>query len=178
MDASFKLTRQEIAAAYDAGRDAVIALVEGLIERQEQRLAALEQELQELKQDSHDSGKPPSRDSIARKQLKRRSSRRQRTEQRRPGGQPEHPGTTLRQAEQPDRVTIHAVERCGCGRSLVDEPVAEWERRQVFDVPPMQVEVSEHRAERKRCPCCGTLNRAEFPEAVAQPVQYGPDCKG
>ena len=66
MDASFKLTRQEIAAAYDAGRDAVIALVEGLIERQEQRLAALEQELQELKQDSHDSGKPPSRDSFAR----------------------------------------------------------------------------------------------------------------
>ena len=72
MDASFKLTRQEIAAAYDAGRDAVIAMVEGLIERQEQRLAALEQELQELKQDSHDSGKPPSRDSFARKQLKRR----------------------------------------------------------------------------------------------------------
>ena len=73
MDASFKLTRQEIAAAYDAGRDAVIALVEGLIERQEQRgEAALEQELQELKQDSHDSGKPPSRDSFARKQLKRR----------------------------------------------------------------------------------------------------------
>ena len=81
MDASFKLTRQEIAAAYDAGRDAVIALVEGLIERQEQRLAALEQELQELKQDSHDSGKPPSRDSFARKQLKRRSSRRERTGQ-------------------------------------------------------------------------------------------------
>ena len=151
--------------------------VEGLIERQEQRLAALEQELQELKQDSHDSGKPPSRDSFARKQLKRRSSRRERTDKRQPGGQPEHPGTTLRQAEQPDRVTIHAVERCGCGRSLVDEPVAEWERRQVFDVPPMQVEVSEHRAERKRCPCCG-INRAEFPEAVAQPVQYGPRLQG
>ena len=92
MDASFKLTRQEIAAAYDAGRDAVIALVEGVIERQEQRLAALEQELQELKQDSHDSGKPPSRDSFARKQLKRRSSRRERTDKRQPGGQPEHPG--------------------------------------------------------------------------------------
>ena len=160
MDASFKLTRQEIAAAYDAGRDAVIALVEGVIERQEQRLAALEQELQELKQDSHDSGKPPSRDSFARKQLKRRSSRRERTDKRQPGGQPEHPGTTLRQAEQPDRVTIHAVERCGCGRSLVDEPVAEWERRQVLDVPPMQVEVSEHRAERKRCPVARSTGRS------------------
>ena len=178
MDASFKLTRQEITVAYDAGRDAVIALVEGLMERQEQRIAALEQELQELKQDSHDSGKPPSRDSFERKQLKRRSTRRERTDKRRRGGQPEHPGTTLRQVEQPDRVTIHAVERCACGRSLVDEPVTDWERRQVFEVPPMQVEVSEHRAERKRCPCCGELNRAEFPEAVAQPVQYGARLQG
>ena len=130
MDESFKLTRQEIADTYDAGRDAVIALVEGLIER----IAALEQ-------DSHDSGKPPSRDSFERKQLKRRSTRRERTDKRRPGGQPEHPGTTLRQVEQPDRVTIHAVERCACGRSLVDEPVTDWERRQVFEVPPMQVAV-------------------------------------
>ena len=52
MDASFKLTRQEIGAAYDAGRDAIIALVEGLIERHEQRITAMEQELQELKKDS------------------------------------------------------------------------------------------------------------------------------
>ena len=170
MDASFKLTRQEIAAAYDAGRDAVIALVEGLIERQEQRLAALEQELQELKQDSHDSGKPPSRDSFARKQLKRRSSRRERTDKRQPGGQPEHPGTTLRQAEQPDRVTIHAVERCGCGRSLVDEPVAEWERRQVFDVPPMQVTAApRHRRGCLSAGAPGSLLAAAPPRSSGAP---------
>ena len=55
MDASFKITRREIGAAYDAGRDAVVALIEDLIEqfismlkRQEQRIGALEQELQEL----------------------------------------------------------------------------------------------------------------------------------
>ena len=79
MDASFKITRREIGAAYDAGRDAVVALIEDLIEqfismlkRQEQRIGALEQELQELKKDSHDSGKPPSRDSFERKQQKRR----------------------------------------------------------------------------------------------------------
>ena len=68
MDASFKLTRQEILAAHAAGADAVVALIEDLVERftaiseqQQQRIVALEQELQELKTDSHDSGKPPSR---------------------------------------------------------------------------------------------------------------------
>ena len=33
MDASFKITRREIGAAYDAGRDAVVALIEDLIEQ-------------------------------------------------------------------------------------------------------------------------------------------------
>ena len=63
----------------------MIALIEGIIEQQEQRITALEQELQELKKDSHDSGKPPSRDSFERKQLHRK-----RTTAKRPGGQPEH----------------------------------------------------------------------------------------
>ena len=56
-DPSFKVTRQEIGVAYDAGRDAVVALVD-LTER----IAALEQDLHELKKDSHDSGKRPSQD--------------------------------------------------------------------------------------------------------------------
>ncbi len=172
MDASFKLTRQEIGAAYDAGRDAVIALIEALIERYEQRITALEQELQELKKDSHDSGKPPSRDSFERKQHSRTASRRQRTGKRH-GGQPNHPGATLSQSEHPDLVTVHAVDRCGCGRSLADEPVADYERRQVFEVPPLAAQVTEHRAERKRCPDCGKTAVATFPEPVRQPVQYG-----
>ena len=174
MDESIKLTRQETTAAYDAGRDAVMALVEGLIER----MAELEQELQGLKADSHDSSKPRSRDSHERKQLKRRSTRRERSGKRRPGGQPEHPGTTLRQVERPDQVELHEVKQCACGSSLVDEPVVDWERRQVWDVPPIRVEVSEHRAQRKRCRSCGKLNRAEFPEAVTQPVQYGARLQG
>ena len=174
MGTSFKITREQILKVYAAGPEAVIALIEGIIEQQEQRITALEQELQELKKDSHDSGKPPSRDSFERKQLHRKQSRLKRTTAKRPGGQPEHAGATLRQVAQPDTITIHPAESCTCGSSLHGEPVADYERRQVFDLPPLQVAVSEHRAERKRCPDCGQLNAAEFPAAVTQPVQYGP----
>ena len=183
--ASFEFTRADIVEAYAGGRTAVSALVERIIahfteisaqqqqsiERQEQRIATLEQELRELKKDSHDSGKPPSQDSFQRKQLKRKKARKER--QRRPGGQPNHPGATLCQVEEPTTTTVHPVATCRCGRSLVEQPVAGYERRQVFDLPPLKVEVSEHCGERKRCPECGQLAVAAFPAGVEQPAQYG-----
>ena len=186
MGAVFKLTRAEIAASYAAGRTAVVALIEQIIERftaigaeqqqrieqQEQRIATLERELQDLRTDSHDSGKPPSRDSFERKQQERKKKSRP-ERRRRPGGQPDHPGATLCQVEEPTRTTIHTVDVCQCGSSLSEQPVAGYERRQVFDVPPLTVEVTEHRSERKRCPDCGQLTVAAFPDGVEQPVQYG-----
>jgi hypothetical protein len=47
------------------------------------------------------------------------------------------------------------------------------ERRQVFDLPPITVRVTEHQLIARRCECgittCGTA-----PEGVTAPVQYGP----
>ncbi len=47
------------------------------------------------------------------------------------------------------------------------------ERRQVFDLPPMTVRVSEHQLIARRC-CCGVITCADAPEGVGAPVQYGP----
>ena len=80
--------------------------------------------------------------------------------------------------DKPDHVIVHPVTKCEtCGRSLCDAKAVSYERRQVFDLPPIKVEVFEHQAERKICPNCHCLNKATFPKEVAYPVQYGTRLK-
>src|SRR5919108_578308 len=50
------------------------------------------------------------------------------------------------------------------------------ETRQVFDLPSMRYEVTEHHVLEARC-ACGKRHRGEFPEGVNAPVQYGPRVK-
>ena len=65
----------------------------------------------------------------------------------------------------------------GCGKSLQQQKPRGYESRQVFDIPPIVVEVTEHRAQIKRCPHCGELSVAAFPEGVSHKTQYGPRLK-
>ena len=47
------------------------------------------------------------------------------------------------------------------------------QRRQVFDLPPIMVRVTEHQLIARHC-ACGATTCAAAPEGVSSPVQYGP----
>lgn len=80
--------------------------------------------------------------------------------------------------DQPEHMRQHRLVRCPqCAGELSDGAVVGYERRQVFDLPAIQIEVTEHRAEIKICPGCQQQAKAAFPEDVTAPVQYGPRFK-
>lgn len=167
-------TREDIHAAYVQGEDAVVSLVDGLfllIHSFESRIQALEDQ---VAKNSHNSSKPPSTDGYHKPNphnLRTSSGKKS-------GGQKGHPGHTLRQVKHPDYVVIHSLTVCShCQASLTDVPVMGIRKRQVFDLPPVAIVITEHQVETKRCPQCGIKSTAEFPTAVMQPTQYGPRLK-
>jgi transposase len=156
-----------VQAAFDAGGlDSICELTFALITPLEARIAELEKR---LNMNSSNSSKPPSSDGLKRKT----KSLRPKNTGRKPGGQPGHPGQTLQQNSAPNITHSIALDRCpGCGTDLRDQPASE-EKRQVFDLPPIAMEVTEHRAECKWCPRCAKWITAPFPAEVSAPVQYG-----
>jgi transposase len=72
--------------------------------------------------------------------------------------------------EEPDEVAWHAPDRCGgCGADLAAASVVGIEARQVLDLPPLGLRVTEHRAERRRC-ACGATTQAGFPVRALRPA--------
>ena len=176
------LSRDEILAIYQAGPDAMVALVEQLLTNQatlEQQVTGLTTRVTELEgrlnQDSHNSHKPPSSDGPAKRPRAR--SLRQRSGKK-SGGQAGHPGVTRALVNDPDVVILHTPSVCaGCGASLTIAPEVQRERRQVVEIPKPRPEVTEHQTVQKTCPVCQTVTVGEFPADVTQPVQYGPRTK-
>ncbi len=164
-------SREEIHEAYLQGEEAVIALFERTIGQLAVRVAALEDQ---TAKNSRNSSKPPSSDGLkkaAPRSLRKRSGKKS-------GGQPGHKGHTLKAVEHPHHTQVHRVESCAhCHVSLEEVATVAVEKRQVFDLPVVTVEVTEHQAEIKECPRCGAVNKAEFPAGVTDAVQYGSRIK-
>jgi transposase len=135
--------------------------------RARERIAELEAR---LKQNSRNSSKPPSSEGLGKpapRSLRKKSGRR-------PGGQAGHEGTTLAQVARPDREVRHEPGCCGrCAAGLTGRPVTGVERRQVFDLPPVKAEVTEHQLIEREC-ACGHRTKAAAPEGAQSAAQYGP----
>jgi transposase len=145
-----------------------------LVVAMQAQLREMAAEIQRLKdqlaKDSHNSGKPPSSDGLK----KRRTQSLRESGKRASGGQVGHKGQTLKQVVVPDWVVRHEVEACWhCGINLSQVSAVGVEKRQVFEVPPVRMEVTEHQAAIKCCPGCGQQVKGHFPDAVSQAVQYG-----
>lgn len=142
------------------------------------RLTQLEEENKQLRarlgMNSRNSSKPPSSDGFDRPSTPR--SLRQKTG-RKPGKQPGGQGFGLAHVTDPDRVITHTPDTCsGCGNDLETFPVTGMSKRQVFDVPPIERVVTEHRSVEKVC-VCGYRTRGVFPDSVSSSSVYGPGVR-
>ena len=165
---------RELLAEWDeriAGQDAEIAVLR-------EQLAGLQSQVADLaaqvKSNSRNSSKPPSSDGLAKpapKSLRGKSGRK-------PGRPKGQPGATMQLTDHPDKRVRHRPARCGCcGKSLKGAEVTAVERRQVIDIPPVKAEVTEHQMLTVLCGC-GRETKADAPDGVTAPVQYGPRIMG
>jgi len=167
-----KLTKEQFKQVYDSGFEPTFALFDKL----QDAVIALEQRITHIEgilaKDSHNSSKPPSTDGFKRPpQSLRGKSNKQ------PGGQKGHDGATLLQSETPDHIkTYRRQGKCKCGKSLDHAAVLDIAKRQVLNYPEIKIEVTEHQAYTLLC-SCGLQHKADFPEGINAPVQYGTTIK-
>jgi transposase len=145
------------------------------------QVAALVARVQELEarqaKDSHNSSKPPSSDGLARKPRKTKSLRQR--SGKKPGAQLGHRGETLRLVATPDVVVEHRPAWCLHYRAPLpgSEPVVLRERRQVHELPPVRLVVTEHQALHVRCSGCAQVSVGTFPMEAPSRAQYGPQVR-
>jgi len=61
----------------------------------------------------------------------------------------------------------------GCGADAREGVEVGAARRQVFDLPPIKIQVTEHQLISRRC-ACGHTSTGDAPAGAGAPVQYGP----
>lgn len=158
----------------EAQKDAKIIALENEVAELRLLVIELQDIIKELRArldaDSHNSNKPPSTNGFRKppkpKSLREKSGKKS-------GGQPGNPGKTLLRTDTPDHIVVHAPPKACDACSALLPPPTIAEKRQVFDLPSIRYEVTEHQSLRAICRC-GKLHQGVFPENVSAPVQYGP----
>jgi transposase len=169
-----KLVAQQQAHITEMG--VLVAEATAQVERLTAQNVVLRARIEELERrlgtNSRTSSKPPSSDGYGKPSAKKGTP-----SSRPPGKQFGSKGTHLPRKPDPDRIIVHRPEQCSaCGSELEGAALVGTEARQVFDIPPMQLVVTEHRAEQLRCHC-GTTSALSFPASVSAPTQYGSNLR-
>ena len=143
-----------------------------LILKQNEVIRGLEERIKQLEEqvakNSRNSGKPPSSDGLQKPKSLRAKG------QRPSGGQKGHVGHRLEPVAAPDEIVHYELVSCPkCQGDLQGVEVETTVKRQVFDLPPVRLQVTEHQAEVKYCAACRTHVMATLPEKVSAATQYG-----
>ena len=170
--------KDEQIAALTASLEAALAGLDAereLRRRMELRLAEMKRR---LSMDSTDSGTPSSRERVGAKEARRarQQSERERSRDRRRGGQPGHQGKGLGRDPDPgERKDADPPAECrACKASLGGAAAAGSRWAQVIDAKIIRT-VTEWALPGFSCPCCGTITFAEPPPGThAGSVSYGP----
>ncbi|MDH5603801.1 MAG: IS66 family transposase [Cyclobacteriaceae bacterium] len=142
----------------------------------------LQRENQELKEklakyetpkNSSNSSIPPSKDeNRPRKTTSLRTST-----GKKPGGQKGRKGNTLKMSSTPNFIEQSIPSTCGrCGDGLDTKGAILTGRRQIYDIPPIEMMVTEHQVYSSKC-SCGHITQGDFPAHVQSPVSYGPNIE-
>lgn len=126
----------------------------------EQQIAKL---LEEKRQNSSNSGKPPSSDAPSTRA--NRHAKKKGKSGRKRGGQPGHRGSqrALVPPGDVDVVVDHFPPQCeNCWEQLPRTPDSSPQRYQTTELPPVKPHTTEHRGHTVSCPCCRHKTSASF----------------
>jgi len=173
------ISDKKIEAIYDEGKEITVSFIKALVDKINNLAETVEKHQQEIdrlkaiiSKDSHNSNKPPSSDNPYKKRTKSL-----RKKGGKAGGQKGHKGTNLKQSSIPDIIVkIPLKGKCGCGKKLKKDKVIGYDKRQVFDIPKIEIKITEYQAEIVKCNC-GKIHTADFPPDVKVKAQYGQNIK-
>ena len=156
------MTEQEARDIYHQGEEVVVAKLMEF----DARLKRLEEI---IGMNSTNSSKPPSTDNKLTKTKKPAIS----SSKKKRGAQVGHKGKNLKIVAIPDTVKVLLPTNCSCcNHSLKNINSFKYEKRQLFDLPDIKMQVTEYQAHSIKCKKCNTLNKAEF-SVLKKRVLYG-----
>ena len=126
-----------------------------------------------LSKDSNNSHKPPRSNKFG----KRHRNKKKKSDKK-PGGQPKHPGKTLK-IKEADEIKIHYPHNCEyCNKNLDNEsPLSNSEKfRQEIKII-IKKKIINHHIGSKTCPFCKNETKGKYPYGINTNIQYSDNIK-